>query len=101
MQPRILLLKEGTENRQGKAQIFSNIAACEAVGSIIETTLGPRGMDKLIHDGNDVTVTNDGATVLQKLNIVHPAGTLFIYHTRFIASQLEYSTTFPRRRMTK
>ncbi len=73
-QPRILLLKEGTENRQGKAQIFSNIAACEAIGSIIETTLGPRGMDKLIHDGNDVTVTNDGATVLQKLNIVHPAG---------------------------
>lgn len=76
MQPRILLLKEGTENRQGKAQVFSNIAACEAVGSIIETTLGPRGMDKLIHDGNDVTVTNDGATVLQKLNIVHPAGTI-------------------------
>lgn len=73
MQPRILLLKEGTENSQGKAQIFSNIAACEAVGAIVQTTLGPRGMDKLIHDGNDVTVTNDGATVLRKLNIVHPA----------------------------
>jgi T-complex protein 1 subunit eta len=73
MQPRILLLKEGTENSQGKAQIFSNIAACEAIGSIVQTTLGPRGMDKLIHDGNDVTVTNDGATVLRKLNIVHPA----------------------------
>ena len=74
MQPRILLLKEGTENTQGKAQIFANIAACEAIGSIVQTTLGPRGMDKLIHDGNDVTVTNDGATVLRKLNIVHPAG---------------------------
>ena len=73
MQPRILLLKEGTENSQGKAQVFSNIAACEAVGAIVQTTLGPRGMDKLIHDGNDVTVTNDGATVLRKLNIVHPA----------------------------
>ena len=73
MQPRILLLKEGTENSQGKAQIFSNIAACEAIGSIVQTTLGPRGMDKLIHDGNDVTVTNDGATVLRKLNIIHPA----------------------------
>lgn len=73
MQSRILLLKEGTENSQGKAQIFSNIAACEAVGSIVQTTLGPRGMDKLIHDGNEVTVTNDGATVLRKLNIVHPA----------------------------
>lgn len=66
-------MKEGTENAQGKSQIFSNIAACEAVGSILQTTLGPRGMDKLIHDDHDVTVTNDGATVLRKLNIVHPA----------------------------
>jgi T-complex protein 1 subunit eta len=69
-------LKDGTENNQGKAQIFANIAACEAVGSIVQTTLGPRGMDKLIHDSGDVTVTNDGATVLKKLNIIHPAGTL-------------------------
>jgi T-complex protein 1 subunit eta len=75
MQPRILLLKDGTENQQGRTQIFGNIAACEAVGAIVQTTLGPRGMDKLIHDGNDVTVTNDGATVLKKLNIIHPAGT--------------------------
>ena len=82
MQPRILLLKEGTENSQGKAQIFSNVAACEAIGSIVQTTLGPRGMDKLIHDGNDVTVTNDGATVLRKLNIIHPAGTLYFSHIR-------------------
>lgn len=74
MQPRILLLKDGTENQQGKAQIFANIAACEAIGSIVQTTLGPRGMDKLIHDSGDVTVTNDGATVLKKLNIIHPAG---------------------------
>jgi T-complex protein 1 subunit eta len=73
MQPRILLLKDGTEHAQGKSQIFSNIAACEAIGSILQTTLGPRGMDKLIHDDHDVTVTNDGATVLRKLNIVHPA----------------------------
>jgi T-complex protein 1 subunit eta len=86
MQPRILLLKEGTENSQGRAQVFSNIAACEAVGSIVQTTLGPRGMDKLIHDGNDVTVTNDGATVLKKLNIVHPAGMYFTYHLFSIES---------------
>ena len=68
------MLKDGTENSQGKAQIFSNIAACEAIGAIVQTTMGPRGMDKLIHDGGDVTVTNDGATVLRKLNIIHPAG---------------------------
>lgn len=75
-QPRILVLKDGTQSTQGKPQVFSNIAACEAIGAIVQTTLGPRGMDKLIHDGNDVTITNDGATVIKKLNIAHPAGTV-------------------------
>ena len=86
MQPRIMLLKEGTENTSGKAQIFSNIAACEAIGSIVQTTLGPRGMDKLIHDGGDVTVTNDGATVLKKLNIIHPAGMFFLIYIHYYHS---------------
>ena len=100
MQPRILLLKEGTENAQGKAQIFSNIAACEAIGSIVQTTLGPRGMDKLIHDGNDVTVTNDGATVLRKLNIVHPAG-MFRPTPIHILPQPRYCMISPRRKMMR
>eukprot|EP00920_Eleutheroschizon_duboscqi_P032447 GHVT01078361.1.p1 GENE.GHVT01078361.1~~GHVT01078361.1.p1 ORF type:complete len:445 (-),score=110.08 GHVT01078361.1:312-1613(-) len=69
----MILLKEGTDTSQGVPQIISNINACQAVVDIVRTTLGPRGMDKLIHTGNEVTITNDGATVMQLLDIVHPA----------------------------
>ena len=50
MQPQILLLKEGTENAHGKQQVISNINACAAIVDAVRTTLGPRGMDKLIVD---------------------------------------------------
>lgn len=48
-QPQIILLKEGTDTSQGKAQLISNINACMAVADVVRTTLGPRGMDKLMH----------------------------------------------------
>jgi len=74
MQPTILLYKEGTDESQGKAQQISNINACLAITSTIKTTLGPRGMDKLIvHGKNKTTISNDGATVMKQLDIVHPA----------------------------
>ncbi|KFM76549.1 T-complex protein 1 subunit eta, partial [Stegodyphus mimosarum] len=70
----IILLKEGTENSQGKQQIISNINACQIVAEAIRTTLGPRGMDKLIVDSKGKTViSNDGATILKELEVVHPA----------------------------
>ena len=75
MQPQIVLLKEGTDTSQGKAQLISNINACQAVVDVVRTTLGPRGMDKLIHDeAGNVTISNDGATLMKQLQIVHPAG---------------------------
>jgi T-complex protein 1 subunit eta len=46
----VILLKEGTDTSQGKPQLISNINACTAVADVVRTTLGPRGMDKLIHD---------------------------------------------------
>lgn len=67
------MLKDGTDSEQGKSQILNNIAACQLVANTIKTTLGPRGMDKLIIDGKGaVTITNDGATILKKLDVVHP-----------------------------
>ena len=73
-QPQILLLKEGTDSSQGKPQLISNINACQAVAEAVCTTLGPRGMDKLIVDANGKgTVSNDGATILKLLDIIHPA----------------------------
>jgi len=75
MQPQIILLKEGTDTSQGKPQILSNIIACQAIAECVRTTLGPRGMDKLIVDSkNKTTISNDGATIMNLLEVVHPAG---------------------------
>ncbi|UKJ89065.1 T-complex protein 1 subunit [Theileria orientalis] len=74
----ILLLKEGTDTSQGQAQIVSNINACQAIVDCVKTTLGPRGMDKLIHTERDVTITNDGATVLKLLDVTHPAASVLV-----------------------
>lgn len=74
MQPQIILLKEGTDSSQGIPQLVSNINACEVVADAIRTTLGPRGMDKLIVGaGGKATISNDGATIVKLLDIVHPA----------------------------
>ncbi len=64
-QPQIILLREGTDTSQGKSQIVSNINACQAVADTIKTTLGPRGMDKLVCAGNITTISNDGATIMK------------------------------------
>ena len=69
----ILVLKKGTENTQGKEQIISNIQACQAVVEVIRSTLGPRGMDKMIIGDSGTTISNDGATIIKLLNIEHPA----------------------------
>jgi T-complex protein 1 subunit eta len=67
-------LKEGTDTSQGKAQIISNINACQAIVEVVKTTLGPRGMDKMVIDSNkQTTISNDGATIVKLLDVIHPA----------------------------
>jgi T-complex protein 1 subunit eta len=79
IRPPIILLREGTDQSQGLGQLISNINACHAIGEILASTLGPRGMDKLIHNGGKrAIVTNDGATVMRELDIVHPAASLLV-----------------------
>ena len=73
VQPQIILLREGTDTSQGKSQIIANINACEAIAETVRTTLGPLGMDKLIFNGQRTTISNDGATIMKLLDIVHPA----------------------------
>ncbi|BGP54642.1 T-complex protein 1 subunit eta [Rhodotorula sphaerocarpa] len=72
--PTVLVLREGTDTSQGTPQLLSNINACTAVAQTVASTLGPRGMDKLIvgQDGR-ATISNDGATILKLLDVVHPA----------------------------
>lgn len=73
--PTIIVLKEGTDSSQGKGQIISNINTCLAVQVTIKSSLGLYGGDLLLVDANDKqTITNDGATVMKLLDIVHPAG---------------------------
>ncbi|KAF3099880.1 T-complex protein 1 subunit eta [Orbilia oligospora] len=72
--PTILVLKEGTDQSQGRGQIITNINACLAIQATIKSTLGPYGGDLLLVDANGKqTITNDGATVMKLLDIVHPA----------------------------
>jgi T-complex protein 1 subunit eta len=74
MQPQIVILKEGTESAQGRQQVISNINACQTISDAVCTTLGPRGMDKLmVNDRGQATISNDGATIMKLLDIVHPA----------------------------
>lgn len=73
MQPQLILLREGTDTSQGKPQLISNINACIGIVDTVKTTLGPCGMDKLINNGREVCISNDGATVMALLDIVHPA----------------------------
>lgn len=94
MQPRIVLLKEGVDASQGKNQLISNINACEAVISILKTTLGPRGMDKLICDPKGkVTISNDGATLIGLLDIVHPAAKTLVDIARSQDAEVGDGTT--------
>jgi len=75
----ILILKEGTERKQGKVAQKNNIAAAKAVAEAVRTTLGPKGMDKMLVDSlGDVTITNDGATILDTIDVEHPAAKMIV-----------------------
>jgi thermosome len=75
----ILILKEGTERSTGKDAREKNIMAIQAVAEAVKSTLGPRGMDKMLVDGlGDITVTNDGATILKNLDVDHPGAKMAV-----------------------
>jgi thermosome len=75
----ILVLREGTEREQGKSATSNNIAAARAVADTVRTTLGPRGMDKMLVDGmGDITITNDGVTILKEVDVEHPAAKMLV-----------------------
>jgi len=91
--PQIVIMKEGTEESEGTGQIISNINACQAIVEVVKTTLGPRGMDKLIHDGRSVTISNDGATLIGLLDIVHPAAKTLVDIARSQDNEVGDGTT--------
>jgi thermosome len=75
----IIILKEGTSRDRGKGAQYNNIAAARAVADAVRSTLGPRGMDKMLVDSlGDVTITNDGVTILKEIEVEHPAAKMIV-----------------------
>lgn len=94
MQPTVVLLREGTDTSQGNPQLLSNISACQAIAQTLSSTLGPRGMDKLIvNDRGEAQITNDGATILKLLDIVHPAARTLVDIARAQDAEVGDGTT--------
>ena len=75
----VLILKEGTTRSRGKEAQRNNIMAARVIGEVLKTTLGPRGMDKMLIDSlGDITITNDGATILKEIDVEHPAAKMMV-----------------------
>jgi thermosome len=75
----VLILKEGTSRSRGKEAQRNNIMAARVIGEVLKTTLGPRGMDKMLIDSlGDITITNDGAAILDEMDVEHPAAKMMV-----------------------
>jgi archaeal chaperonin len=75
----IIILRQGTTRNRGQEAQNSNIAAARAVANAVRSTLGPKGMDKMLIDGmGDIIITNDGATILKQMDIEHPAAKMMV-----------------------
>ena len=75
----VIIMKEGSERESGKNAQHRNILAAKAVAEAVRTTLGPKGMDKMLIDGSgDATITNDGATILREMDIENPVAKMIV-----------------------
>jgi chaperonin GroEL (HSP60 family) len=75
----VLILPEGTLRSTGRDAQKNNISAAKAVADIVRTTLGPKGMDKMLVDSiGDITITNDGVTILEEMEVEHPAAKMMV-----------------------
>ncbi len=75
----VLILKEGTQRTTGRDALRMNITAAKVIAEAVRTTLGPRGMDKMLVDSlGDITITNDGVTILKEMDVEHPAAKMIV-----------------------
>ncbi len=90
----IVLLKEGTTERKGREAQKNNIQAAKIIAEIVSTSLGPLGMDKMLVDSmGDVTITNDGATILKEIDVQHPAAKMLVEISKTTDSEVGDGTT--------
>ena len=75
----VLILREGTKRDKGKDAQFNNITAAKTIADAVRSSLGPRGMDKMLVDSlGDVVITNDGVTILKEMDVQHPAAKMLV-----------------------
>ncbi|MFM8659001.1 MAG: thermosome subunit beta [Candidatus Nitrosotenuis sp.] len=90
----IVLLKEGSTENKGREAQKNNIAAAKIIAEIVHSSLGPRGMDKMLVDSlGDVTITNDGATILKEIDVQHPAAKMLVEISKTTDNEVGDGTT--------
>ena len=90
----VLVLKESALQQKGRDAQANNIMAAKLVADLVRTSLGPRGMDKMLVDSlGDVTITNDGATILKEIDIQHPAAKMMVEISKAIDNEVGDGTT--------
>jgi len=90
----VLVLREGTGRTTGRDAQRNNIMAAKAIAATVKSTLGPRGMDKmLVNSVGDVTITNDGATILKELDVQHPAAKMLVEVAKTMDNEVGDGTT--------
>src|ERR687885_471587 len=90
----VLILKEGTKENKGKDAQKNNLTAAKLIAELVKTSLGPRGMDKMLVDTlGDVTITNDGATILKEIDVQHPAAKMMVEISKATDNEVGDGTT--------
>jgi thermosome len=90
----VLVLKEGSSENKGRDAQRNNIFAAKLIAEIVKTSLGPRGMDKMLVDTlGDVTITNDGATILKEIDVQHPAAKMIVEISKTTDNEVGDGTT--------
>jgi len=90
----VLILKEGSNQSRGREAQRNNIAAAKLISEIVKSSIGPRGMDKMLVDSlGDVTITNDGATMLKEIDVQHPAAKMLVEVAKTTDNEVGDGTT--------
>src|SRR5260370_2517779 len=90
----VLILREGTSRSRGRDAQRSNIMAAKIVAEIVRSTIGPRGMDKMLVAGmGDIVITNDGATIMKEMDVQNPAAKMIVEISKTQDSEVGDGTT--------
>jgi len=87
------LLREGTQRSTGNEVILNNITVAKILLEMLKSSLGPKGLDKMLVEGQDVTITNDGATIVKNMEVQHPTAKLLIETAKTVDTEVGDGTT--------